>query len=542
MIAMAFWTRLFGGKDADEPPSMPWDRSPSIIEFVRSHIAADKPGMSEDGYTLPDEERIARGSKIRWAAGAMDGVMSHHMGKGENDETVRKTVELVLAYSRQPTATNKAAVYQHVIAAHIVSIIDPVIEALVNEREIGHDRLYELARSFVTEAPDREPVKFGIALLGLFRQPADMDLFQTLGRHDEFTLFCVVAIANAAEGHDESLWTLARSVTGWGRIHAVERLAQTENPAIKRWILREGFRNSIMYEYLAATCARAGGLLAALSEDRVDRELLTAAGEIIQALIAGGPAEGIDDYEDARAVIESYLDHMESSAETIKDFLHVNSIKGYFEADDTRWAGRYNAGWSVERRDSLHSLCNSLLGRPEWPVRVRAKLSSVDESEFANADQAAKALGIDTWDIHWQRLQQKPAEPGRWYHLMAGCDGNRIEKVIEFAEANIDLAAIATGAGDELGLGRGFEAHSCLDYVLQDLRRFPGKGAILIEAGLKSPVVRNRNMAVNALSAWSRENWPSGLKEALEQAAGCELKEDVRERMQKVLRGEQLSS
>src|SRR5205823_11045889 len=103
-------------------------------------------------------------------------------------------------------------------------------------------------------------------------------------------------------------------------------------------------------EYLAARCARAGGLLAALSEDRVDRELLTAAGEIIQALIAGGPAEGMDDYEDARPVIASYLGHMASSAESIEDFLHVNSIKGYLDEDDSRWAGRYDAGWSAEWR------------------------------------------------------------------------------------------------------------------------------------------------------------------------------------------------
>ena len=107
-----------------------------------------------------------------------------------------------------------------------------------------------------------------------------------------------------------------------------------------------------MYEYLAATCARAGGLLAALSEDRVDRELLTAAGEIIQALIVGGPAEGIDDYEDARPVIESYLGHMASSAETIEDFLHVNSIKGYLDEDDSRWAGRYDAGWTSRMPES----------------------------------------------------------------------------------------------------------------------------------------------------------------------------------------------
>jgi hypothetical protein len=537
--AMKLLSRPFGGQgdeDGHEPPSMPWDRRPSILEFVRSHIATDGPGMVQGGDALPDEDRIGQGSKIRWAAGARDGVATHHMGTGENDETVRRTVELVVAYSRQPTAGKKAAVYQYILAEQVVSIIDPVIEALVNESGIGHDRLYELARSLVTEAPDREPVKFGIALLGLFGRPDDQELFQTLGRHDEFTLFCAVAIANASEDPDEALWRLARNVTGWGRIHVVERLARTTNPAIQRWLLREGFRNSVMYEYLAGTCARAGGLLAALSEDQVDRELLTAAGEIIQALIAGGPAEGIDDYEDARPVIESYLGHMASSAETVEDFLHVNSIKGYLDEDDARWARRDDAGWSAEGRDSLRSLCESILGRPEWAERVQVKLNSEDELEFAHADQTAKALGLDTRDIHWRRLQQKPADPSRWYHVIALCDEGRIGKAIEFAEANLDLARIATGAADELGLGRGFEPHSCLDYVLQGLRRFPGQGAALIEAGLKSPVVRNRNMAVAALAGWPRGEWPSRLGRSLEQAARSEPDKGVQERMQEALR------
>ena len=153
-------------------------------------------------------------------------------------------------------------------------------------------------------------------------------------------------------------------------------------------------------------------------------------------------------------------------------------------------------------------------------------------SEFAHADQAARALGIDTWDIHWRRLQKKPADPGRWYHVMALCDEDRIGKVIEFAEANLDLAGIATGAADELGLGLGFEQHRCLDFILQELRRFPGRGATLIEAGLKSPVVRNRNMAVAALAGWPRGEWSSGVEESLARAAECEPDEGVRERMQ----------
>jgi hypothetical protein len=240
-------------------------------------------------------------------------------------------------------------------------------------------------------------------------------------------------------------------------------------------------------------------------------------------------------------VIESYLGHMESFAETIDDFLHLNSVKGYLDEDDSGWASRYEAGWTAECRFRLRSLCDSILGRPEWVGKVRADLGSQDERAIAHADQAAKALGIDTWAIHWRRLREKPTEPGRWYHVMARCDDGRIGEVMEFASATIDLSRIATGAGDELGLGRGFEPHSCLDYVLQKLRRFPGRGAGLIEAGLRSPVVRNRNMAVAALASWSRAEWPGALAESLGRTARCEPKDDVRARMEKTLRGESLS-
>jgi hypothetical protein len=137
---MSFLSRLFGSKSDDEghqPPSMPWDRRPSILDFVRSHMAAGKPGMAEGGYTLPDEEQVNAGSKIRWAAGAMDGVTTHHMESGRNDPTVRRTVDLVLSYSRQPTAINKAAVYQHIIVGHVVSDVVHGVMVLYGTPAIG---------------------------------------------------------------------------------------------------------------------------------------------------------------------------------------------------------------------------------------------------------------------------------------------------------------------------------------------------------------------------------------------------------------------
>ena len=115
------------------------------------------------------------------------------------------------------------------------------------------------------------------------------------------------ATGRSSDEPDVVLWELAKTVDGWGRIHIVERLAETERPEIKDWLLREGYRNSIMYEYLAYTCATAGNLLTALSGEHVDRDLLTSAGDIIQALISGGPAEDMDGYEEGATAVTASI-------------------------------------------------------------------------------------------------------------------------------------------------------------------------------------------------------------------------------------------
>src|SRR5690606_20337178 len=143
----------------------------------------------------------------------------------------------------------------------------------------------------------------------------------------------------------------------------------------------------------------------------------------------------------------------------------------------------------------LRAVCDRILNRPEWADQARNGLTSGDDLEFYQANQVADILGFDTWETHWRRLHEKPTDSGRWYQVMACCDDDRIDDVIGFAEQNIDLKKIATGPSDELGLGPGWDHHRCLDFVLQKLRKFPGHGETLIETGLQSPVVRNRNMA-----------------------------------------------
>lgn len=537
---MGFFDQLFGKKvfeSDDLPDSMPWDARPSIYEHICAHIDPDQIGLTEAGYQLPDEARINEGEELRWAAGALDGVMTHHGGNGNAQEQVQKTVSLLLSYCDQPTAANKYALYQHIVNESIVSMIDAVIASLLDEQKLNHERLYELAYSFMTETPDRETVKFGIAILGLYQVAENTPLFQTLGRHDEFTLYCAVALGNTADKTDLALWELARNVDGWGRIHVVERLAETENSEIKNWLLREGYRNSVLYEYLAFTCATTGGLLAALSEPHVDCELLTSAGELIEALINGGPAEDMDDYDDGAIVVDLFLNHIDSSAESLADFLHVCSIQQFLKNEEADWESRSERGWTAQRCEGLLAICNEILERPEWPDRVRTSLKSPVEQEFYAADQVARVLKLPTWDYQWKRLQEQPHDSSRWFHVMLACDETYISQVLDFAEQVLDLEQIASGADETLGIGAEFVQHSCLDCILQELRRFPGHGATLIATGLKSPVVRIRNMAVAALATWGEV---ASTFEPLKQAVEVEPSESLRHNMQKILKGEPL--
>jgi hypothetical protein len=146
----------------------------------------------------------------------------------------------------------------------------------------------------------------GIALPGVSGLDEDLDVVRVLGRHEEFTLYAAVAIANGLQNWAAELWALGRAVEGWGPIHCVERLAATEVPEIREWILREGFRNSVMYEYLAYVAGTTGGLDDAPRRDEVDRPLLTAAGEILEALVARGPAQDLDDYPDGADALEPW--------------------------------------------------------------------------------------------------------------------------------------------------------------------------------------------------------------------------------------------
>lgn len=519
----------------------PWDLDRPGIHGHLADFALEPGGrLPESALTLPDEALIASrsGSAMRWAPGALDGVFGHHTSQSDAISS-EQALRALASASTTRSPEHVKDFYDLVNDDRVLSLVDPLLEAVQQSDSLDADAVRLFARWLMCEAPDRSPVKIGIALLGLIQPQQDTVALMRLGLHDEFTLYVAVALSNSlpTDEAEEALWTLARSVDGWGRIHLVERLSRTGRADLKAWLLREGYKNSIMVEYLAHPCANGGDLLEALQADTVDDALLHGAGEILQALIAGGPVADIGAYDDGVEAVERFLFHVAGRASPpLTIYLAVSAIAGFVDGVDKADEAREDLaaqGWLPKRRAAIGAKAAEILAAPRWRELTTASLAAEDGETFWTAASVAEHLGLDIWDrrLERQRLGKGP----QWFWLMRSTDPDRIDRALALALAQIDLAAIATGPGEELGLGPAFAQHSALDSILQELGRFPGKGTTFIAAGLRSPVTRNRNMAVRALQGWGRAAWSPETLAQLTQAHSDEPDAGLRERMAALL-------
>lgn len=512
----------------------PWGDRPSIYRHILSMIRPE-PGLGEKGDLLPDDKILRDGNRISWAPGAFDGVFGHHAGNNEAADVAKKILASLRALARKTNDERAASLYSLLSEHPALTYADQLLEAMVAAADLDVGRLHSISRWLATNAADREPVKCGIALMGIVQRDEDRDLLLTLGRHDEFTLFVAVALKNRGDDAELTLWALANLVDGWGRIQIIERLSETKDEKIKAWMLREGYKNSIMEEYTALICARTGDLLAALRQTEPDEKLLKGAGSLLTALIGGreGPAAGIESYEPGAEATQLYLRHLQSRDLDLEDYVAVNTIETFLNEEEGEVKDSA-LGWP-QRRSTLLDLIDRIRSRPDWEKRIRAGLESEDPQTFWTATQAARVLRLDVWEVYFERLKRGE---NQWYHVMQTDDPERIDRAIKFAEETLPLQEIASGPADQLDVGPEFQHHGKLDFVLQELPRFPGKGWPLIRAGLQSPVVRNRNKAVQALAAWDRTTWPAEAELLLRRALKVEPNDTTRARMSKALTGD----
>lgn len=526
--------QLFAGKswklDIDPPP---WGNRPSIFQHILQHQVPGG-GLGPTECALPDEQALRERSKgPSWEAGALEGTMAHAglVPEGDEDEE-QHLLSALMAVLKRGDRNSVAELYRLLEKTSAFGADEALIQAFAEVRGPIRERLRPVAQWLATQAPDREAVKIGISLLGCVEKCEEEDrrILATLGQHDELTLYCAVAFRNLL-GADAApaLFSLAKNVTGWGRIHLIDDLAEAPDEEIRGWLLREGYKNDIMYEFTAESCAVGGQLLQELRASEVDEALFDGATAMLHTLVGeDDPEPTFGDYEDGRQAALLYLRHAQARKQLNLRALHTIATLGV-------WA---RCGAAEADLAECAAIAAAILQRPEWPQVVHKALASADREEFEPALYVAKELHIDTWEP----LQKwvKAGEPFATYHLFNTTDRARFEQALAVVMASLDLSQLATGPdpaiGDETSL------HLQVSVVLNALMKWQWVGIPLVCASLAAAPERTRSEALAVLSAWGIEGRPAELERALQIAMKDEPSSMLRERMFRVLNGQALTT
>lgn len=501
----------------------------SAYNRIKESVGAD--GKLPHTFTL---EKKSAPNQISAIPGAMDGISIFHTSRSNEEKLVKQVVNLLKKYFKTESDRYIEEIEKVITNGSAISLIDPILQSVQDDhKNIDPNKVFSLSFQLIQTSKNVEIVKIGLGLLGLFdlgNSDEVADVVTTLATYDDFTLYAVVAATNWTKGN-EIVFRIAKSVVGWGKIHAVYRL-EPETDEIRDWILREGCANGVKDAYLGLDCAVKGDLISVLRQDRLEKDMFDSIAVIIDALLDEGPVEGISEYEHAEEALLWYLHHAKVHANSAEHLWRILNLLS--------WAENAEVNYSKE----VLTQCAEIVNRPEWSTILIDVIANPNENfEFFCASNAADRMDIDVSNELFAAIKADPLEH---YGEIAGLmkKPEIATQIITLYETLLPLDDMAEGMGDYLFADKLNQEHHCLDFILQELSAYPLHGIRLIKTGLNSPVIRGRNMACRALSGWSKNlNKPISdispeLYEEISRICKTEVDEQTKETMQKLLDGD----
>ncbi len=484
----------------------------------------------EDAHRLPDEPPRPAGDEPFISSVVMDGIQTHHFGIERDDDAVVEIADLLGGLvTDDPAHDDLLRLHDRLGTVSALGIADGLVDQ-IRRRRLPRDRIGAVGRHLAEHGTRRDAVKIGLVLLGACGDERDRELLLLLGTLEELTLYAVVALRRTQPDPQCATYELARRVRAWGRVHAVERLKECDDPQIKDWLLRDGFRNGIMNEYLAHLAATTGDLYSALLEPDIDDALLDGAADILAALALGGPAEDMGDYADAVPATHRLADLLTDGRATLGRLDAVLRILTFLRrpGDDSPWPPD-----TIAR---LRHRYEELVVRPRWNDLVLECLADPRHADFGQAMWAADRLRLRVVPQIVARLNIDPLDESAWHHAIRLATTKEAEQLVHLAERLLPLAEMADGPGDHLGLGEEYRPHRALESVVGGLEAFPGVGPALIDVALRNRVTRVRRVALTALITWPPAAVPDEARAWVRRAASAEPHEETRTEMIDFLR------
>ena len=265
-----------------------------IYEYIKENT---KDGRLPEGFEIP-------WLKDKWAPGAHDGVMLNHMlpiefnQDPERDRKILEALKLMAAENNGEHVDEVFDIFGELDQKDsIVRLFDLIVQMIgQHQKELDLRTLLQFGDFLICKGTSLLAVKLGLNVIAPFSVPFVEEVMMEFGIYDEFTYYAARTLTNGCwPNGNEELFTLAKTVKGWGRIHAVEWI-QPETPEIRDWLLYEGADNMVIPQYSANIC-----LQKAEAEKRLDGSLSAkeyqAIGKLIRESLVEGPCRGVTDGE-----------------------------------------------------------------------------------------------------------------------------------------------------------------------------------------------------------------------------------------------------
>ncbi len=444
----------------------------SIYEHIRSHLPAEGPGLLPGGEALPDVGFIPGGERL--APGAADSMANQPIFLQPKTEEIDSVLAALIDLSRKPTLRSRRQVEAVVRHRRCIHMIDALVEAVQRDDRIHPATLYTELRSLIVTTHWREVAKLCIALLGLYRQPADEALLTIFGRHEEFTLYVTVALGSILPDPVPAWLDLAKQLDGWGKIHLVGRLVKhADRPDVRGWLLRHGCATRVDDNLVALPIATQCRLHEALSVPNPDPALLEGARRILNGLMEPGPAPGLDAYEFGPEACLHWVRRMDGRTSRLPQFLTLSNLLQLMEEPEHFWP----TAIASEVRERVRRMIRD----ERWPALALAQVSDPDPTTAWIAREAARRLELPVFDLLIPQLEAEPDNVALWAYLATGAGRGELERL---------LALPLPPGGDVLSV------------LLRTLRRFPGMGATVIQRGLADDQAACRLLALDVLGRW----------------------------------------
>lgn len=508
-----------------------------------------------DSAPLPDDPPPSAGP-LNWAPGALEGVLGHHTAPSTaTDDATEQVVAVLDAYRRGQLDRVALQRMYDLLAAGSVDVGNRTARRVGEYARAQSDsaRLQEvvpairdIASWLIDTGVNRTVVTTGLALAALLNDCANRrEAVAILGRHATFAGAAITALSRADATDD--IFALAQQHTGWGRIQAVEALVPTQRPDIRRWILTGGFRNDVLWGYLADIVARYCDLARFLAEVRDDRirsarsaavvddvAALDGARDLLSTLLEPyGPSGDISDYPNAGAATGLWLELTElrtDAGPTITDLAFAVDLAAALSNDDRL---DDENGFGPTQREAFTAACQRLLTAPRTRAVVEAAMSSGQSGGMSSATRVAAVLGVDPFPPFLPQLRRDPDDTGLWYHATQAV-GPHVAELVAAAQELLPANGVATNSRACIGPLPG--PHMGVTFVLQQVvGRAPGVGWPWLAQLLRSPQSGIRWQALTALEAWPRDRWPADAADVLRAARAAEDDPKLQERLSAAL-------